>query len=476
MAVVKIRKVKATLAKSIAYVTDPAKTDGQRLASTTTGHDIADCDAIAAAFLNNLESTKGGSARKGAVLALHVIQSFDPDDPITPEQAHSLGERFVQEITAGRHDYVIATHTDRAHVHNHILICPADLTTGRAMRLTRGTLGRWRQVSDRLCEENGLKVIDPTLGGRVSPDLAQLYASARGENAKDRVRALIDQACMASRGFDAFRRELERRGVRVTVRGRRLTYTVLASGMRFSDRRLGVAYNMLAVMGKLERCVVHEIGFHDSLVARRTRTAVTVRVPGTRGRLRLTIPVERTIRDGQVWRAYLADGTRQVLTDARGRYAMSVPCTGLYEWFARPDVRLEDYCRRRFADLGLEGLDRRTIAQALAADRLADTLRELKVLVEAAKAGEARGEAFARLRSDAEAGGRRMLALMVALAEARDQGDDIRPLETELAAEERRTGELAADALALRRLIERERPGQSRDDGSRARTVRRRTR
>ena len=50
--------------------------------------------------------------------------------------------------------------------------------------------------------------------------------------------------------------------MRVTVRGRRLTYTVLASGMRFSDRRLGVAYNMLAVMGKLERCVVHEIGFH----------------------------------------------------------------------------------------------------------------------------------------------------------------------------------------------------------------------
>ncbi len=98
------------------------------------------------------------------------------------------------------------------------------------------------------------------------------------------------------------------------------------------------------------------------------------------------------------------------------------------------------------------------------------------MLVEAAKAGEARGEAFARLRSDAEAGGRRMLALMVALAEARDQGDDIRPLETELAADERRTGELAADALALRRLIERERPGQSRDDGSRARTVRRRTR
>lgn len=315
MAVVKIRKVKATLAKSIAYVTDPAKTDGQRLASTTTGHDIADCDAIAAAFLNDLESTKGGSARKGAVLALHVIQSFDPDDPITSEQAHSLGERFVQEITAGRHDYVIATHTDRAHVHNHILICPADLTTGRAMRLTRGTLGRWRQVSDRLCEENGLKVIDPALGGRVSPDLAQLYASARGENAKDRLRALIDQACMASRDFDAFRRELERRGVRVTVRGRRLTYTVLVSGMRFSDRRLGVAYNMLAVMGKLERRVVHEIGFHDSLVARRTRTAVTVRVPGTRGRLRLTIPVERTIRDGQVWRAYLADGTRQVLTD-----------------------------------------------------------------------------------------------------------------------------------------------------------------
>lgn len=106
MAVVKIRKVKATLAKSIAYVTDPAKTDGQRLASTTTGHDIADCDAIAAAFLNNLESTKGGSARKGAVLALHVIQSFDPDDPITPEPGAALAAPFEKGAASnGRLDF-----------------------------------------------------------------------------------------------------------------------------------------------------------------------------------------------------------------------------------------------------------------------------------------------------------------------------------------------------------------------------------
>ena len=95
MAVVKIRKVKATLAKSIAYVTDPAKTDGQRLASTTTGHDIADCDAIAAAFLNDLESTKGGSARKGPA-ACHPYSLKRPEQRRAHERDYrSAGNRHT---------------------------------------------------------------------------------------------------------------------------------------------------------------------------------------------------------------------------------------------------------------------------------------------------------------------------------------------------------------------------------------------
>ena len=141
MAVVKIGKIKSTLARSIAYVTNPAKTDGYRWASTTVGDDITDAESIARGFERALDATKGGSRRQGAVLALHVIQSFDPTDQVTPRLAHLIGERFVREITGGTHDYVIATHTDRSHMHNHILICPADRITGKALRLRKRTLG-----------------------------------------------------------------------------------------------------------------------------------------------------------------------------------------------------------------------------------------------------------------------------------------------------------------------------------------------
>lgn len=108
MAVVKIGKIKGTLARSITYVTNPGKTDGYRWASTTVGDDIADAESIARGFERALDATKGGSRRRGAVLALHVIQSFDPADPVTPRLAHLIGERFVREITGGTHDYVIA--------------------------------------------------------------------------------------------------------------------------------------------------------------------------------------------------------------------------------------------------------------------------------------------------------------------------------------------------------------------------------
>ena len=240
MAVVKIGKIKGTLARSITYVTNPGKTDGYRWASTTVGDDIADAESIARGFERALDATKGGSRRRGAVLALHVIQSFDPADPVTPRLAHLIGERFVREITGGTHDYVIATHTDRAHVHNHILICPADRITGKVMRLRKGTLVEWRKISDRLCHEHGLHTLMPEQSGRVAPSIGELHLSARGGSLKDRLRTSIDTACMNAHDFAGFRRELMALGVDATVRGGRITYTPHGQARGIRDRRLGV--------------------------------------------------------------------------------------------------------------------------------------------------------------------------------------------------------------------------------------------
>ena len=466
MAVVKIGKIKGTLARSITYVTNPGKTDGYRWASTTVGDDIADAESIARGFERALDATKGGSRRRGAVLALHVIQSFDPADPVTPRLAHLIGERF-----------------DRAHVHNHILICPADRITGKVMRLRKGTLVEWRKISDRLCHEHGLHTLMPEQSGRVAPSIGELHLSARGGSLKDRLRTSIDTACMNAHDFAGFRRELMALGVDATVRGGRITYTPHGQARGIRDRRLGVAYNMLAVMGKIHRRTLSEITFHDNMVTRRTDTAVTVRVPGTHGRLHLAIPCDRLVRDGRIWHAYLSDDVRQVLTDQDGGYARSTDCEGLYAWFARPALRLEDYCRQRFGGRDLTGVGGRALRQAISCDRLADSLRELKVLARAVDEGDGRLATLGRLADSVERNARHMRALIALIADSHDRGADATGLEAQLAIEERETRDLASDALALRRLIARIAPAAERPDGIRrtpgrdgGRRVRRRSR
>ena len=466
MAVVKIGKIKSTLARSIAYVTNPAKTDGYRWASTTVGDDITDAESIARGFERALDATKGGSRRQGAVLALHVIQSFDPTDQVTPRLAHLIGERFVREITGGTHDYVIATHTDRSHMHNHILICPADRITGKALRLRKGTLGEWRKISDRLCREYGLHTLMPEQSGRVAPSIGELHLSARGGNLKDRLRTSIDTACMNAHDFAGFRRELATLGVNATIRGGRITYTPCGQTRGIRDRRLGVAYNMLAVMGKIHRRTLSEITFHDATVTHRTDAAVTVRVPGTRGELHLTIPRDRLVCDGRIWHAYLSDDVKQILTDRNGNYVKATDCEGLYARFARPTLRLEDYCRQRFDGQDMTGVDRHALRQAIACDRLADSLRELKVLAQVIDEGDGRLATLNRLTDSVERNAKHMRALIALIADNHDQGADATGLEAQLAIEEQETRNLASDALALRRLIARTTPTSERSDGT----------
>ena len=464
MAVVKVGQVKSTLAKAVRYITNPEKTDGYRLVSTTTGRQVDDAQGIADVYLRNIGRAKGGINRKGAVLAEHIIQSFDPEDDLTPEQAHSLGVRFVHEIVGNEYDYTIATHTDRHHIHNHILLCPNSNLTHRNLRPYK-VLGRWREASDRLCRENGLHTITPKPVRHPAPQIGELNASAGGRSVKDMVRTAIGRACQEAHGFDEFRSLLSGLGVDVSVRGRHLTYTVAASGRRFRDVRLGVEYGEQAVMGRIGRQSMNMFAFDRTLVAGRDGTGVRVWLPGSGRRLMLTIPASRIVRDGRTFRAYLGRDVRQVLTGPDGVYARTVDCDGLYEWFARPEVRLEDYARRRLSPGDLRGLGGRAVATALACDRLRESLDELHAISRVVDRHTTRGEALDRLTGKVEAGEARMRELVAAIAVARDRGGPTERLERELAAVRKATGMNADEALALRRILERDRKDGNRGSG-----------
>ncbi|OZG62475.1 MULTISPECIES: relaxase/mobilization nuclease domain-containing protein [Bifidobacterium] len=455
MAYVKVKQIKTTLQKTMAYITNPAKTENYRLVSTTTGERVKNPDAMAQAFLMALDRAKGGAKRENAVLAHHIIQSFDPNDPITADEAHSLGVRFIEELSGGAHDYVIATHVDKDHLHNHILLCPNNNITHKNIRVQKGSLKQWREISDKLCAEIGLNVIPATTKERAEPSMEEVQLTARGESFKDALCVMIDRACATAGTFDEFKRELAVKGIEVNVRGSHLTYILADSNRRIRDIRLGIGYNELGVMGKIGRDTFNVIGFDQSMIAKRGDGKVRVWLPGSHRKLLLTIPIDRIVRDGRTWRAYLPEDTRQVITDPEGGYKRTVECDDLYKWFARPSFRIEDYARRRLDPSDLRGLGRRAIAQAIACDQIESSLDELRAISRTLRAGDTRQQAYDKLSAQVESDGIQMRALIAAIAEARDHGDDTTQLELQLVQIETHSAETARNAIALRRLMRR---------------------
>lgn len=121
MAITKIHAIKSTLGKALAYIENPDKTDGQMLVS---GYN---CEPQTASINFEMTAVLAHKARnlkrkRSTNLAYHLIQSFSPEDAVTPEQAHELGKKLAFEYTGGKYEYVVATHIDKGHIHNHIMI------------------------------------------------------------------------------------------------------------------------------------------------------------------------------------------------------------------------------------------------------------------------------------------------------------------------------------------------------------------
>lgn len=160
MAVVKLgNKVKTNLPDTIRYVINPEKNDGGRLVYASYSSERHDANTLAEPMIRDLERCANG-LRKDGVLALHLKHSFSPDEHVSAEQVHELGVMLTEAITGGDYKYVVSTHMDRHHLHNHIVICAANRRTGRKMRLTRRSIDRWRAVSDELCRREGLAVLE----------------------------------------------------------------------------------------------------------------------------------------------------------------------------------------------------------------------------------------------------------------------------------------------------------------------------
>ncbi len=156
MAITKIKPIKSTLKKALDYIQNPEKTEGKVLVSSYgCSYETADIE---------FGFTISQAMVKVSNLAHHLMQSFSPDecaaDLVTPEKAHEMGKQLADRITKGQHEYVIATHVDKGHIHNHIIFCSVNFVDHHKYVSNKKAYYNIRNMSDEICRENGLSVIE----------------------------------------------------------------------------------------------------------------------------------------------------------------------------------------------------------------------------------------------------------------------------------------------------------------------------
>ena len=157
MAVTKIKPIKSTLSKALDYIQNPDKTDGKMLVSSFgCSYETADIE---------FGFTLAQAIDKGNNLAHHLIQSFEPGE-VDYEKAHEIGKQLADAVTKGQHEYVLTTHIDKGHIHNHIIFCAVNFVDYHKYNSNKRSYYGIRNMSDKLCRENGLSVVVPGKGSK----------------------------------------------------------------------------------------------------------------------------------------------------------------------------------------------------------------------------------------------------------------------------------------------------------------------
>ena len=225
----------------IDYVANPQKTDNGKL---ITGYACDSRTADAEFLLAKRQYIAATGRVRGAddVIAYHVRQSFRPGE-ITPEEANRLGVEFAKRFTKGNHAFVVCTHIDKAHVHNHIIWSSVSLEYDRKFRNFWGSTKAVRRLSDTICIENGLSIVEnPNPHGKS-------YNKWLGDQAKpshrELLRVAIDNTLSQSpANFEELLKLLQESGCEVSKRGK--SYRLKLPGWEKAARMdsLGEGYGL----------------------------------------------------------------------------------------------------------------------------------------------------------------------------------------------------------------------------------------
>ena len=239
MAVTKTHPIKSTLKAAIDYICNPAKTDGSLLISAYG------CSAETADI--EFAWTRQHAIDKGENLGRHLIQAFAPGE-VTPEEAHQIGLELAKEILGGKYEFVLTTHIDREHIHNHVIWNAVSFTDHKHYHSNKRSYYEIRRASDRLCKEHGLSVIVP--GQEKGKSYVEHQAVKNGTSYKAKLKSTIDRLLLDCADLEDLLRRLQREGYEIR-RGKYISCRA-SNQERFTRlKTLGIDYTEEALAARI---------------------------------------------------------------------------------------------------------------------------------------------------------------------------------------------------------------------------------
>ena len=241
MAITKTHPIKSTLKAAIDYICDPSKTDGKLLVSTYG------CTAETA-------DIEFGWTRRHAIdrgysynLGRHLIQAFSPGE-VSPEEAHEIGMQLAKEILVGKYEFVLTTHVDKGHIHNHLIFNVVSFVDHKHYHSNKRSYHFIRRTSDRLCQEHGLSVIVP--GQDKGKSYIEHTAAKAGTSYKARLKTAIDRLIPACNDLEDLLSRLQREGYEIK-RGKYISCRA-SDQERFTRlKTLGIDYTEEAISSRI---------------------------------------------------------------------------------------------------------------------------------------------------------------------------------------------------------------------------------
>lgn len=193
MAITKIHAIKATVHKAVDYICNPEKTDESILISSFG----CSLETAAYDFKFSLSKTSQADPNK----AFHLIQSFMPGE-VSYKEAHQIGVELADKLLEGKYSYIVSTHIDKGHVHNHIIFCAADNVNHEKYHDCKKSYYHIRKLNDELCSEHQLSVISPT--NQRGKKYKEWLADSNSSSWKAQLKNDIDEAIQTANTYEDF--------------------------------------------------------------------------------------------------------------------------------------------------------------------------------------------------------------------------------------------------------------------------------